>query len=412
MSGVHTKRLEWYSELDANGRRAFWTSFVGFGLDSMSIQLFAFVLPNLLSLWHLSPARAGVLASVSLASSAVGGWAAGTLSDRWGRVRVLRVTIVCLLVATCLCGLASTFDQLLFARALQGLGFGADAAVTAVFVNEAASAKSRGRMAGTAQSGWAIGWGVAAVTVLLAEQLPPAYAWRLAFFLGVPPALAILIARLRLEDHHARRAPLNPRSFLGIFAPRLARSTIGGTVLAIGMHGGYWAIAAWWPTYLRVERGMSAEGATIQSAVLIAGSFAGYLVGARISDRSGRRAALSLFAVGGSATLLCCTAILQYPAATLALSFPLGFFMIGIFSIIGAVLAELYPTELRGSGLGFCYNVGRGIAAMFPLLIGLSTSRIGIGPAIALYVLSSCILVLIAVLLLPETRGRLLDQSA
>jgi MFS family permease len=93
-------------------------------------------------------------------------------------------------------------------------------------------------------------------------------------------------------------------------------------------------------------------------------------------------------------------------ALMLVLGFPLGFFASGIYSGIGPLFTELYPTEVRGSGQGFCFNFGRGIAAAFPILIGFLSSTLGLGGAIGLFASLAYGLVIVMALLLPETRGR------
>lgn len=404
---------QWYRALDKNGRRAFWTSFAGFSLDAMDVQLYAFALPVLLGLWSLTDAEAGLLATVTLTSSALGGWIAGLLSDRLGRIRVLTVTILWLALATCLCGLAQTFDQLLVARALQGLGFGGEWAVGAVFVAEVAAPATRGRMVGMVQSAWAVGWGLAAaVSAVALSVLPPGLGWRVAFIVGLVPAIVLFLVRTRMKDspvvQTARRRP----SWRAIFAGPLLGATVRGSLLAAGMHGGYWAIATWWPQMLHAERRLSSAATSGYFAVIVAGSFLGYAVGAWISDAVGRRVTLASFALGGVLVVQACTALPVSNLTLLLLGFPLGFFALGMFSAIGPVLTELYPTEVRGSGLGFCYNFGRGLAGAAPVLIGLSIERVGVAHAIEWYATAAYAVVLLAAALLRETKGQVLKGLA
>lgn len=402
----------WYRELDPYSRRTFWTAFGGFGADSLNIQLYAFALPTLLALWGLSHAEAGLLASVALAASAAGGWLGGLLADRLGRARLLQISIVWVAVSTSLCGLAGNFGQLLFARALQGFCFGADVAIGAVFIGEIAAPHIRGRMAGTAQSGWALGWGAAAVIATAAlALLPVEYGWRILFIVGILPAIAVFMRRRSLREPAAFLKSTRRSSWGAIFSGPMRVTTLKGSALATGMHGGYWAIATWWPAMLHSERGLSMTGSSPYLAALIAGAFGGYLFGAWLGDTAGRRVALTCFAVGG---LLIALVYVEIPVSNLALlllSVPLGFVATGIFGVVGPILTELYPTELRGSGLGFCYNVGRGLAGgATPLLIGASAAQLGVGHAMGLYVACAYGLVLVAALLLPETRGRELQS--
>lgn len=393
-----------YDSVGPDARRAFWLTFAGFCLDAMDIQLFAFVLPVLMPLWQLSTGEAGLLSAISLASSALGGWIAGVLADRVGRVRVLTVSVVWLAIATCACGIASDAEQLMVARALQGLGFGGEWAVGAVFLAEVSSAETRGRLVGMAQSAWAVGWGAAAIlTSALTAYLPPRLGWRCAFFVGLAPALVVYTLR--------RRAP-EPRIFVqtgrpwhAIFARSARGATLRGSLLAVGMHGGYWAIATWWPSMLRTERGLSGATSTSYMGVLIVGAFFGYLCGAWLGDRLGRRPTLAGFAVAGAVLVAVCTLLPCSDRALLCWSFPLGFFTLGMFSLIGPVLTELFPTSLRGSGMGFCYNFGRGVAGLTPWLVGMRAEDGHIGRALTPYVACAYGVILIAVALLAETRG-------
>ncbi|MDF0486733.1 MFS transporter [Sphingomonas sp. H39-1-10] len=396
----------WYRDLDAEGRRAVWSTYGGFILDAMNVQLYAFVLPVLLILWHMSPSRAGVLATAALLSGAIGGWVAGMVSDRIGRVRVLRLTILWLAISSAVCGLARSYDELLLARIVQGVGFGAEWAVGAVFIAEVAAPATRGRVTGSVQSAWALGWAIAAVVTAVALwRLPPELGWRATFFVGLLPAAWVYWLRTRLDETPSFSSPQAEGDWHAIFSSVTRGRTLRGSILATGTHGGYWALATWWPTMLRLEHAMTAAQATSHVATLIGGSFAGYLLGGWLGDRAGRRLTLATFAVGGIAAVLAAT-FLPLPAfAFLALNAVIGLFALGLYSAITPVLTELFPTRLRGSGLGFCYNVGRGLAGAGPLAIGASIAAFGIAPAIGLYVAFSYSLVLIAVALLPETRG-------
>lgn len=375
----------------------------------MDIQLYSFVLPALLAVWGLSHAEAGWLATVALTSSAAGGWIAGLLADRFGRVRLLKITVLWFAIATCLCALADNFEQLLIARALQGLGFGGELAVGVVFVGEVARPDIRGRMVGMVQSGWAVGWGLAAAIAAVAlSVLPPELGWRATFIFGVLPAFAVYLFRRRLKESEVFRSSTRRSSWRAIFSGPIVGATLRGSILASGMHGGYWAIATWWPAMLRAERGLSLTGSSPYLAALILGSFFGYVGGSWLSDQAGRRVTLMGFAVSGIVLALTYAEFPLTGMSLLLFSAPLGFVATGMFSVVGPILTELFPTELRGSGLGFCYNLGRGVAGVTPVLVGGNIERLGVGPAIGLYVACAYGFVLAAAVVLPETRGRTL----
>lgn len=400
-------KLQWENASSTKDGRPFWTAFSGYALDSLDIQIYAFVLPVLLTVWGLSPTEAGLLATVTLVSSAFGGWIAGYLADRYGRVRLMKFTILWFAIATCLCGLTNSYEQLIAARILQGLGFGGELAVGALFVGEVASAKYRARMVGMAQSGWALGWAAAVtLSIFVLSVYPPESGWRILFFLGVIPAVPVYIFRSKLKEPEVFRAPSKSPSWKAIFSGVELGFTLKGSLLAAGIHSGYWAIATWWPTMLLAERGLKLTSSGPFLAALIAGSFVGYAVGSYLGDKIGRRITLMIFALSGIGVVLAFPQLSVSNTPFMFLSLLLGFVATGMYGIIGSVLIEQYPTELRGAGLGFCYNFGRGVAGFAPAIIGSGVALLGVGHAIALFVVGAYGLVLFAAILLPETQGR------
>jgi MFS family permease len=398
-------------------RRTFWACFGGFALDGLDVQIYSLVMPALISAWALSSSDAGFLATAALLSSSLGGWGAGLLADRYGRVRVLKATILWFAAFTFLAGFANSYPQLLLCRALQGLGFGGEWSAGSVLIGEVVRAKYRGRAVGTMQSAYAIGWGLAVVLATLAFRfLPGDWAWRALFFAGILPAIVVWFARRLVEDppvfRAAQVAPAAPASagtmarITGIFRGGLLRTTLLGALLAVGAQGGYYAITTWLPTFLRNERHLTVLSTGGYLAVIISGAFAGYLTSAVLSDRLGRRPNFLVFAVGSLAIVTLYTQPWVTDSWMLVLGFPLGFFSSGIFSGMGAFYTELFPTAVRGSGQGFCYNAGRGVAALFPTLVGVMGATIPLRAAIGIFAAAAYGLLIIAALLLPETRGR------
>ena len=140
-------KLGWYSKLDQTERRTYWACFAGFGLDAMDTTIYALVIPALIATLGLTQAEAGYLATASLAGAAVGGWAAGILADRLGRVRILQVTILMVAGFTCLAAFMSDFWSLAAVRFLQGLGYGGEAAVGGVLISEVIRSRAATRSA-------------------------------------------------------------------------------------------------------------------------------------------------------------------------------------------------------------------------------------------------------------------------
>jgi MFS family permease len=408
--------MTWLRQLDPPERSTLIATFAGWMLDGMDVMVFSFVLPALTVLWHISKTEAGLLGTSALLLSAVGGWLAGLAADRYGRVRILRITILWFAVFTFLSGFTQSFTQLFIARGLQGLGFGGEWAVGSVLIAERIRPAFRGRAVGTTQSGWAIGWGIAAVCYTLFFKLLPAdAAWRAMFFIGILPALLAVWIRRRVPEPEifARRSTVYasevPAHFLAIFSPLLLRTTAFASLVALGAQGGYYAVNTFLPLYLNA-RGLSVISTGAYLLLVIAGSFCGYLTSAWLTDRLGRKPSLILFAAGSFTAILLYTLLPIGDLATLLLGFPLGFFPSGSFGPMGSFFAELFPTSLRGSGQGFTYNFGRGIGALFPALVGYFSVRLSLGPAIALFAGSAYALMVFSVLLLPETRARSLES--
>jgi sugar phosphate permease len=151
--------LAWFGELNAKERRTMGACFGGWALDAFDVQMYSFVIPSVIALWGLSRGEAGLIGTVTLLISSLGGWFSGTLADRFGRVRMLQITILWYSIFTFLCAFAQNFEQLFVLRALHGLGFGGEWAAGAVLMGEVIRDKYRGRGVGIVQTGWAIGWG-------------------------------------------------------------------------------------------------------------------------------------------------------------------------------------------------------------------------------------------------------------
>jgi MFS family permease len=404
---------KWLTELTPRERNTFIATFGGWALDGMDVMAYSFVIPTLMTTWHITGGEAGLLGTATLLISAAGGWLAGLLADRYGRVRILQLTIAWFALFTFLSGLTNSWWQLLFTRALQGLGFGGEWAVGSVLMGETIRARHRGKAVGTMQAGWAVGWGLAALCyALVFSILLPAIAWRAMFFIGILPGLLVFYIRRKVpepEVYSKTRQTImagQPVNFLGIFRPDLLHVTALTSLVAIGAQGGYYAITTWLPTFLKTQRHLSVLNTGGYLAVVIAGSLAGYLIGAHLADWLGRKMTLILFAAGSLATVVGYTYSPIGNHAILALGFPLGFFASGVFSPIGAFFTELFPSRMRGSGQGFSYSFGRAIGAIFPTLVGYLSATMSLSHAIAVFAASAYALMLLAIVLLPETRGR------
>jgi MFS family permease len=405
------QRLAWYRELPPKGKRAFAGAFMGFGLDSYDFWVFSLSLAAIGTTFGLNSAEKGWLSTATLLASALGGVIAGVLCDRIGRTRTLMLTIITFAVFTALCGLAPNYQTLLVLRALQGIGFGGEWATGAILVAEYSSALRRGRAVAVIQSSWAVGWALAVLMYTLVFNLvDDRTAWRVLFFTGLLPALAVIYVRRKVVDspHYLERRQLAARGSLkAIFQGDLVRTTAFASLLATGCQGGYYTIATWLPNYLKNNRGLPTTGVGGYLYFLIVGAFLGYMTGGYLTDRIGRKNSFRLFALLSAVLLVLYTRLPNGAGtAVMFLGLPLGFTASAIFSGFGAFLAELYPSSARGAGQSFTYNFGRALGAFFPTIIGYlaANNHLGVGGAMAFGALAY-VLAFFATFGLPETRG-------
>jgi MFS family permease len=410
--------LAWLRDLNGRERSTMLACWGGWTLDGFDNQLYSYVVPTIIALWGISSGTAGMIGTVTLLTSCFGGWFAGSLSDRFGRVRMLQIAIVWYSIFTFLCGFAQNFQQLFILRALHGLGFGGEWAAGAVLMGEVIRDTYRGRGVGFVQTGAAIGPGAAALVYTgLYAFLPEATAWRVLFAVGILPALLVLWIRRKIPESEAfaaRRAAAPPAGAAHLFSafrgPYLW-ITIKTSLMVAGAQGGVYAVQFWMPTYLRTVRHLSATGTGGYVAVQMLGALIGFLLGAYLADAIGRKLTFMLSAIFTIVMVLVFMLTPMDDTMLLFLGIPLSTAILMKFSPMGPFMTELYPTEVRGTGQGFCYNGGRAIGSFFPAIIGYAAQVMPLGAAIALFCTLASALMIVMLLLLPETRGRAVGGS-
>ena len=408
-----------------------FVAWLGWVFDAMDATIYALVLhPALHELLPKSGAATspeaigwygGIIFSLFLIGWAVGGVVFGVLADRFGRTKTLVFTILIYAVFTGMAALSQTWWQLGIYRFLTALGIGGEWAAGAALVAEVWPEDKRAKAAGVLQSAWAAGFFIAAIINLLLRD----HGWRPIFVVGVAPAVVALLVRMWVKEPERwlkARAEEKARSagnlkIAELFSPALLRSTLTGSGLAFVAVFGLWGATNWTPTLVRALpelQGMDAAALTSRvsyaTMLLNVGSLFGYLSFGPLADRFGRRAVFGLMCIG-SLVMLPVTFLTPRSYLHVLMLLPLlGFFNNGIFSGFPIYLPELYPTRLRATGAGFCFNIGRVLASAGPFLTGwLVTALGGFGraaSAIALiYIVGLCLLPFA-----PETKGKPLPE--
>jgi MFS family permease len=393
-------------------------AWLGWIFDSMDALIYNLVLtPALQDLLGKRATAAdigwcgGLILSVFLIGWAAGGILFGVVADRFGRARTLVITILIYAVFTGLAGTAHSWQQLMLYRFFTALGIGGEWAAGATLVAEVLPESLRVQAAGVLQSAWAAGYFLAAGVYLL---LSP-YGWRVMFFVGIAPAIVALLARLKVREPERwqQEKQRSPRTFplAELFSPRRRRDTIVGSTLAFVAVFGLWGATNWTPSLIAEMVGRGAGAANIARKVSYAvmwlnvGALAGYLAFPPVAERIGRKAAFAIMMAGAALSLPATFLVAHSYMTTLLLIPMLGFFTNGIFSGFPVYLPELYPTRIRATGAGFCFNAGRVLAASGPFLTGVLVAQFGTFARAASAVAVIYLLGLTVLIFARETKG-------
>ncbi len=437
--------IAWYRTITREQWRALIAAKAGWMLDAMDFLLYVMAIGRLKTYFGFDDATAGLLGTVTLVTSAGGGILFGVLADRMGRARALRGTI--LIFSLCSLGAATSQSvaQLMIWRILLGIGMGGEWASGAVLVSETWPAEHRTKAVSIMQSGWALGYILAALVAALVLDILPLgnESWRWLFAAGVLPALFTLWIRRSVREPEAwlrraraRNAPggaaaggattgeatiggagggqANP--FAVLFGPAYRRRTILATLLSASVQFASWGLFFWLPGFLAspVERGGAGMSIVKSAAWIIPmqlGAYLGYLSFGFIADRVGRRRTFALYVIAAAVLVPIYGQMARSPAVLMMLGPALGFVGYGYYSLFGSFLAELFPTAVRASGQGLTYNLGRGLGALAPYTVGFLATipRIGIGSALGL---TSGFFLVGAVLIFqfPDTSGARLEE--
>jgi MFS family permease len=402
-------------------------AWLGWVFDSMDAMIYAQVMTPALK--ELLATRAstqnigwygGLIFSIFILGWALGGILFGVLADYLGRSRTLAITILIYAVFTALAGFSHTWWQLAIYRFLTALGVGGEWAAGATLVAEVWPESLRVKGAGLLQSAWGFGFFLAAGINLLLSS----FSWRVMFFVGIIPALVAVVITLKVHEPERwaslRRQAKLPSSerltILALFSPGTRRDTLVGTSLAFVAVFGLWGATNWTPSLItellrpqHLDAIVTARKVSFAVMSLNGGAILGYLAGPLIAEWRGRRAMFLLLMLG-SALSLPATFLLPASFSTAILLLPfLGFFTNGIFSGFPVYFPEIFPTRIRATGAGFCFNAGRIFAASGPFLTGYLVLHLGTFARAASLIASIYVLGLLILPFARETKGRVIE---
>jgi len=393
--------------VDRKAWRALFAAQLGWMLDAMDVLLFTFALVPIQKEFGLTKAQIAIPLAATLFASAIGGMLFGHLADRIGRVRAMTISILLYSLATAGLATSTALWHIIAWRVIVGLGMGGEWSCGSVLVAETWPPQHRAKAMGIMQSGWAIGAMIAAgLSLLVLER----YGWRVLFLIGAAPAAAAFLIRRTVEEPPLwRERPRMRTRWLEMFSRPYRRRIVLATLVASSVLIAYWGVTSWLPAFLASPATEGGAGLTVTKSLqwlmlLQAGAFLGYISFGWIADRLGRRPAFTLFMIAATIVVPVFAFRARTPLMLLAICPLVGYFVHGYFSVFGAMLAELFPTHIRASAQGFCYNGGRFASALATYGVGAAAATYGFGFVIAgdalFFALGGML-----IWLLPETKG-------
>lgn len=373
----------------------------GFLLENMDVMFLSFSLSEIIAQMHISSAAGGWIGTFTNLGMFFGGALFGLLGDRIGRVKTFSYTIFLFAIATGLTYFAHNITALYALRFLAGIGAGGEYGVGIALIAENFQANQIGRASSVAAVGGQIGSIVAA---LLAAWIIPAYGWNTLFLFGVVPVVLTYFVRRHVKEsdeflaaHKKAEETSEKISFGRLFeTPRLALQTLGLMLMTIVQIAGYFGLMNWLPSIVQKKQGLSVSGSSYWMIATIIGMSIGMMVFGTIIDKIGPRWAFGIFLLGSAVVVFAIVNVTSYWAMLLAGALT-GFFSNGMFGGYGAVISQLYPTEIRSTANNLIMNTGRAIGGFSSVIIGALMDHYNLyvvmGFLSALYIISFLVMI-------------------
>lgn len=373
----------------------------GFLLENMDVMFLSFSLSEIIAQMHISSAAGGWIGTFTNLGMFFGGALFGLLGDRIGRVKTFSYTIFLFAIATGLTYFAHNITALYALRFLAGIGAGGEYGVGIALIAENFQANQIGRASSVAAVGGQIGSIVAA---LLAAWIIPAYGWNTLFLFGVVPVVLTYFVRRHVKEsdeflaaHKKAEETSEKISFGRLFeTPHLALQTLGLMLMTIVQIAGYFGLMNWLPSIVQQKQGLSVSGSSYWMIATIIGMSIGMMVFGTIMDNIGPRWAFGIFLLGSAVVVFAIVNVTSYWAMLLAGALT-GFFSNGMFGGYGAVISQLYPTEIRSTANNLIMNTGRAIGGFSSVIIGALMDHYNLyvvmGFLSALYIISFLVMI-------------------
>ena len=375
--------------------KVFICVFVGLLADGMDLIFLSFSLGSLVEEFALTPVQAGSLGSISLIGMAIGGFIGGWASDRFGRVHTLVVTIAVFSVGTASLAFTHSYTQFAVLRFVSALGLGAEYVVGNTLMAEYVPTKYRTTVLGALQSGWSVGYVLAAI---LAGLILPEFGWRYLFAIALIPVVLTWYIRAHIPEPQAwrdaaarcRQASVNSSCDQGKNVKRKSdwrkiagnpssRNTfIAWAVTSIFLQFGYFGVNTWLPGYVESELNISFKSMSGYLTCTFAAMIVGKILAGYMADKLGRKV---VFAFGGLSTAAFIPVIVFWhsPDNILILLTMFGFFYGVQYGVNATYMTESFNSCIRGLAVGGAYNIGRVGAVFAPVAIGYAAEQHSIG---------------------------------
>jgi MFS family permease len=388
------------------GWKALAGSVLGFSMDGFDMLILGFMLPAISADLTLTKAQAGSLVTWTMLGAVAGGLVFGSMSDRLGRVRVLTWTILLFALFTGLCAVAQGYYQLVFFRAVAGLGLGGEFGIGMALATEAWPDSKRARASSYVMVGWHAGVLLAA---FVTPALLPLIGWRGMFLIGILPAIVAFIVRRALHEPEifVQKHRVNPEnSFRALVKDAVTlRATVGIALLCAVQNFAYYGLMVWLPTYLASGLGFSLTKSGVWTGATVVGMACGIWVCGQLADRIGRKPAFLFFQIGALIMVFLYSRI-SHATLLLWVGAVMGTFVNGLNGGIGALMSEAYPTYARATAQNTLWNLGRAVGSLGPIAVGALAAKYSFHAAIALLATIYLLDILATLFLIPELKGK------